>query len=379
MFKSNICIISFSDLTIDARVNRQIKAVVSRGSITVLALGKPNVDEVEFIALDSRKTILTKIKLLLHLLNHSYEQYYWSQGIVKESLAKLNGRYFDIFIANDLDTLPLAINLAKRCNAKVFFDAHEYAPLEFDNRWSWKYLHQPYREYLCGQYLRDLDIMTTVCDGIAKKYHVEYKILPDVVLNTPYYQNVSYKPISNSNKVKLIHHGSASPERQIEKMIQVIPYLENRFEMHFMLVGNHQYIQKLKKLARNIAPSRVFFHDAVPIEMICSKLSEYDVGVYLLQPLGFNYTYAMPNKLFDFIMSGLCVAIAPSIEMQKIVQHYNCGVVAKDFHPASLAATINALSVEDINTKKSASLEAAKSLNAEIEGQKIQNIISRLL
>jgi glycosyltransferase involved in cell wall biosynthesis len=379
MFKSNICIISFSDLTIDARVNRQIKAVVSRGSITVLALGKPNVDEVEFIALDSRKTILTKIKLLLHLLNHSYEQYYWSQGIVKESLAKLNGRYFDIFIANDLDTLPLAINLAKRCNAKVFFDAHEYAPLEFDNRWSWKYLHQPYREYLCGQYLRDLDIMTTVCDGIAKKYHVEYKILPDVVLNTPYYQNVSYKPISNSNKVKLIHHGSASPERQIEKMIQVIPYLENRFEMHFMLVGNHQYIQKLKKLARNIAPSRVFFHDAVPIEMICSKLSEYDVGVYLLQPLGFNYTYAMPNKLFDFIMSGLCIAIAPSIEMQKIVQHYNCGVVAKDFHPASLAATINALSVEDINTKKSASLEAAKSLNAEIEGQKIQNIISRLL
>jgi hypothetical protein len=78
-------------------------------------------------------------------------------------------------------------------------------------------------------------------------------------------------------------------------------------------------------------------------------------------------------------MSGLCIAIAPSIEMQKIVQHYNCGVVAKDFHPASLAATINALSVEDINTKKSASLEAAKSLNAEIEGQKIQNIISRLL
>jgi glycosyltransferase involved in cell wall biosynthesis len=379
MFKSNICIISFSDLTIDARVNRQIKAVVSRGSITVLALGKPNVDEVEFIALDSRKTILTKIKLLLHLLNHSYEQYYWSQGIVKESLAKLNGRYFDIFIANDLDTLPLAINLAKRCNAKVFFDAHEYAPLEFDNRWSWKYLHQPYREYLCGQYLRDLDIMTTVCDGIAKKYHVEYKILPDVVLNTPYYQNVSYKPISNSNKVKLIHHGSASPERQIEKMIQVIPYLENRFEMHFMLVGNHQYIQKLKKLARNIAPSRVFFHDAVPIEMICSKLSEYDVGVYLLQPLGFNYTYAMPNKLFDFIMSGLCVAIAPSIEMQKIVQHYNCGVVSKDFHPASLAAAINALSAEDINTKKLASLEAAKTLNAEIEGQKIQNIISRLL
>ena len=158
MFKPNICIISFSDLTTDARVNRQIKAALNVGDITVLALVKSNISGLEFISLNSRKTILTKIKFILHLLNRTYEQYYWSQNIVKESLAKLNSRDFDIFIANDLDTLPLAINLAKRCNAKVFFDAHEYAPLEFDNRWSWKYLHQPYREYLCGQYLRDLDI-----------------------------------------------------------------------------------------------------------------------------------------------------------------------------------------------------------------------------
>jgi glycosyltransferase involved in cell wall biosynthesis len=379
MFKPNICIISFSDLTTDARVNRQIKAALNVGDITVLALVKSNISGLEFISLNSRKTILTKIKFILHLLNRTYEQYYWSQNIVKESLAKLNSRDFDIFIANDLDTLPLAINLAKRCNAKVFFDAHEYAPLEFDNRWSWKYLHQPFREYLCGRYLQDVDVMTTVCDGIAKKYQEQYQVLPEVIFNTPHYQNISYTPIFNSNKVKLIHHGSASPERQIEKMIHLVPHLETRFEMHFMLVGNHRYIQQLKKLAKDVAPSRIFFHDAVPIEMICSKLSEYDMGVYLLQPLGFNYTYAMPNKLFDFIMSGLCIAIAPSIEMQKMVQHYKCGVVAKDFHPASLAATINALSVEDINTKKSASLEAAKSLNAEIEGQKIQNIISRLL
>jgi hypothetical protein len=92
-----------------------------------------------------------------------------------QSLAKLNSRDFDIFISNDLDTLPLAINLAKRCNAKVFFDAHEYAPLEFDNRWSWKYLHQPFREYLCRQYLKGADVMTTVCDGIAQKYQNEYQ------------------------------------------------------------------------------------------------------------------------------------------------------------------------------------------------------------
>jgi glycosyltransferase involved in cell wall biosynthesis len=113
--------------------------------------------------------------------------------------------------------------------------------------------------------------------------------------------------------------------------------------------------------------------------MICSKLSEYDIGFYLLPPVGFNYIHSMPNKLFDFLMSGLCVAIAPSIEMQKVVQHYKCGIVAPDFQPKSLAAVINTLCVEEINEKKLASLEAAKRLNAEIECEKIKNIIESLL
>ncbi len=379
MSKPNICIISFSNLTIDARVNRQIKAASEKGDVTVLAFGKSPINEIESISIESKKTILSKIKFALYLLLRGYEKFYWSQSIIKESITKLNDCDFDIFIANDLDTLPLAIHLAKKSKSKVFFDAHEYAPLEFENRWSWKYIHQPFREYICKQYLKQVDVMTTVCDGIANKYQEEYQILPKVILNVPSYQYIPYNPVSNPNKIKLIHHGSASPDRQMEKMIEIIPYLESRFEVHFMLVGNPQYVRKLQILAENIAYGRAIFHESVSIDMICSKLSEYDIGLYLLPPVGFNYIHSMPNKLFDFIMSGLCVAISPSIEMQKIVENYKCGIVAPNFQPESLAAVINSLSLEEINTKKIASLEAAKILNTEIEGKKIQNIIESLL
>lgn len=379
MSQPNICILAFSDLSIDARVTRQIKASVVKGIVTVVALTQSHNSNVHSVILKTRKNILTKIKFLLYLFAHRYEQFYWSQTIVKEVICKLESYNFDIFIANDLDTLPLAIHLAKISKSKVFFDAHEYAPLEFENRWFWRYLHQPFREYLCRQYLPQVDVMTTVCDGIANKYREEYHIFPKVIINVPSYQDISYHPVSNTNKIKLIHHGSASPDRQMEKMIEMIPYLESKFEVHFMLVGNPQYVRRLHILAENIASGRAIFHESVSIEMICSKLSEYDIGFYLLPPIGFNYIYSMPNKLFDFIMSGLCVAVAPSIEMKKIVENYQCGVVASDFQPKSLAAVINNLSVEDINAKKQASLAAAKILNAEVESQKIQNIIESLL
>jgi len=379
MSKPSICIIVFSDLAIDARVNRQIKALTNQAKITVLSTGRSYIDNVEYIVLKSKKKISTKVKFIAYLLIRRYEQFYWSQPIVKEVISSLDDRQFDVFIANDLETLPLAINLAKRCKGKVFFDAHEYAPLEFDNRWSWKYFHQPYREYLCNHYLQKVDVMTTVCDGIANKYREEYNVFPKVILNTPAYQNVSCRPASNLHKIKLIHHGSASPDRHIEKMIEMIPYLDARFEVHFMMVGNAKYIRKLKILAKKIAPNRITFHAPVTIENICKKLSDYDIGFYLLQPIGFNYVYAMPNKLFDFLMSGLCIAIAPSIEMKKIVDFYECGVTARDFTPKNLAEAINGLSIESINKSKIAALEAAKILNSEIESKKIQDIVSSLL
>ncbi|MBD2131557.1 hypothetical protein H6F47_03580 [Sphaerospermopsis sp. FACHB-1094] len=379
MSQPNICILAFSDLSIDARVTRQIKASVVKGIVTVVALTQSNNSNVHSVILKTRKNILTKIKFLLYLFAHRYEQFYWSQTIVKEVISKLESYNFEIFIANDLETLPLAIYLAKKSGSQIFFDAHEYAPLEFENRWFWKYLHQPFREYLCCQYLPQVDVMTTVCDGIAKKYQEKYLIDSQVVLNVPPYQYIPYHQVANSHQIKLIHHGSASPERQMEKMIEMIPYLDSRFHVNFMLLGKSEYIRKLQDLAEDIAPGRVTFHKPVAIDTICNKLSDYDVGFYLLPPIGFNYIYSMPNKLFDFIMSGLCVAVAPSIEMKKIVEHYQCGVVASDFQPESLAAVINNLSTEDINAKKQASLAAAKILNAEIESQKIQNIIESLL
>ncbi|OKH13844.1 hypothetical protein NIES208_14550 [[Limnothrix rosea] IAM M-220] len=349
------------------------------GSVTSLAFTKSPIRNIKSIILEQKKNILQKIFFLLSLLVHHYEEFYWSQSIIQESIRKLENCDFDIFVANDLDTLPLAIYFAGKYKSKVFFDAHEYAPLEFDNRWYWKYLHQPFREHLCRQYLKQVNVMTTVCNGIAEKYKEEYQLHPYVILNSPEYQEIKYQPISSQNNIRLIHHGNASPDRNLEKMVEIMPDLETRFELHFMLLGNPKYIQKLKILSNKIAPNRVFFHAPVQTTMICRTLSRYDLGVYLLEPLGFNYTYAMPNKLFDFIMAGLCVAIAPSLEMKKIVEDYQCGVVAKDFSPQSLAKVINALSIEEINAKKRASLEAAKVLNAEIEGQKIQKILKDLL
>jgi len=101
-----------------------------------------------------------------------------------------------------------------------------------------------------------------------------------------------------------------------------------------MLVGSVSYIEQLRKLAAQLAPNRIFFHDPVPPAQIVQQIQRYDVGLYLLEPSNYNRAMGTPNKLFDFIAAGLGVCIGPSPAMAELVHQYGIGVVA----PASSLA-----------------------------------------
>ena len=45
----------------------------------------------------------------------------------------LSARSFDLIIANDIESLPLAFEIDPQ--ARVLFDAHEYAPRHFEDKW----------------------------------------------------------------------------------------------------------------------------------------------------------------------------------------------------------------------------------------------------
>jgi hypothetical protein len=98
---------------------------------------------------------------------------------------------------------------------------------------------------------------------------------------------------------------------------------------------------------------------------VVTAINKYDMGVFLLPPVNFNYANTLPNKLFDFIQARLGIAIGPTPEMAAIVNQYQNGVVSADFQPKSLAAKLNSLRVADIARFKNQSAVAAQVLNAE--------------
>lgn len=370
-----LLIISFSPISRDPRVLRQIEILSGIYDVEVMGFGPDPCDNrVRFTEIEGLSTYspVWKIRGGIKLLAGWFESFYWNTPWISAAKNMLDGKKPNAVIANDLSALPIALTL----EVPVLYDAHEYSPREHEECFKWRLFFQQYSHYLCKTYLPKVTSMITVCEGIRDEYFRRYGVSAQVVRNAPPWQNPEFRK-TDPNRIRLIHHGAAHKSRQIELMIDMISLLDERFFLDLMLVGDCSYLASLRK--RAAASKRIRFIDPVNTNRICDKLREYDVGVYLLKPINFNYAHALPNKFFEFIQAGLALAIGPSIEMKAVVRDYSCGVVADSFDAAVFAKKLNSLTANEVDSFKRASIRASKYLGFEHDADILNNLVSQLI
>ena len=355
-----ILILSFSPIKSDPRVMRQVRALEGRFDLSVAGFGPTPEGRFSFFDISAaRGSLPAKAARATALLAGLYEGYYWQSPFVRKTLAAVPSISFDLVIANDVVSLPVALQIAQ--GAPVMLDAHEYSPKEFEDLWRWRVFFSGFYTYLCRKYLPRVASMTTVCQGIAEAYQ-EFGVSPKVVLNCPVQQHLPVRPV-DPGRIRLIHHGGAVRSRRIELMIEMMRYLDQRHTLDLMLVDTDpRYLSRLRDLAA--ADSRIRFRPPVPMEDITATINEYDIGVYLLPPVSFNSQAALPNKFFEFIQARLAVAIGPSPEMERLATRHGFGIVAPSFETQELAGRISALSAMEIERLKHQADQASHELHA---------------
>lgn len=375
--KKRLLIISFSDLKNDPRVHRQIKFLRDVFDVTTAGFRDSEIEGVRHLPIFYQKASFSKkIYVGLNLLLRRGRLVEKDiNSIFRLDIAKLFEEKFDLIIANDVDVLPTSFEIAN--GGKILLDAHEYSPRELEERLVWKIFWQGYKKHLCQKYLKAVNGMITVSDGISEEYYRNFYVRPDVVTNATAYHELKQSD-TEQNIVKMIHHGGAISSRKIELMIQTMDYLDERFTLDLMLIPSEKkYFDKLRKMGNR--KKNIRFLDPVPMQEIVRTINKYDLGLYLLPPNNFNNQHALPNKFFEFIQARLAVGIGPSPEMAKIVKRYNCGVVAEGFGPKSLAKELNKLTREAIEYYKGQSDKAAYELSEEVNLEKLGKIVSGLL
>jgi glycosyltransferase involved in cell wall biosynthesis len=381
MDRKRILLLAFSHLRHDARVQRQISFLKEDYQVTAVCFGADTQEGYEVVLTGHKLTVWKRAAAAVLLLTRQYTRAHHLLYPVRQIRERLRGRSYDLVMANDVETLPVAFALFP--DARVLFDSHEYAPRHFEDKWVWRVFFQRFTLHLCTTYFPRLAAMTTVCEGLADEYHRNFGIRPAVLTNATRYHELEPSP-TDPDRVRLIHHGGANPSRRIEWMIDSVDRLGDRFTLDLMLITppmanrrTRDYLDRLKERVRG--HDRIRILPPVPSEEIVPLIRRYDAGIFLIPPINFNYAHTLPNKLFDFIQARLAVVIGPTPEMVRVVNRYDIGVVSDAFTPESLAGALSTLTPEKVAYYKSQSAKAAAIENAEVNRVLLRRIVTDVL
>ncbi len=365
-----ILIMAITDLSKSPRPIRQIKALKDQYIVDTIGLKKSGLER-NFYRLRKNPVYVEILKLPLLLLK-MYRAYYWDK-YKKKIIKIMNDSNYDLIIVHEVRMLPLAFKFSN--NSKIILDAHEYSPNNFDDNFIWRFFIKDFYIYLCKKYLKRCDKVITVCDGIANLYKKNFNVSCEVITNASEY--IDLEPVkTNSNKIKIIHHGNASSSRKLELMIEMMSYLNNNFELYLMLVANRTnkiYLNKLKKKSKGY--NNIYFLNPISYNEIIQYSNQFDIGIQFHPPVNVNLEFGLGNKFFEFIQSRLAIAIGPAIEMEKYVKKYDLGVVSNTFNPKDMANVLNKLSVSDIDRFKNSSHRNALELSSNSNAIKFLEII----
>jgi glycosyltransferase involved in cell wall biosynthesis len=390
-----VLIIVNNDIDTDPRVLNQWEAIKHYGEIHFMANAVKNTTHSEFFNfafLTRRYTfhyhypIFTRKVVTLYLLiikaflsflarlryKNPHQRRYW-QHVRTRALHKIKNSFtYDYIIANDIDTLPIAAFLKKE-NTKLIFDAHEYFLEENDDP-VWIQNEYPYRKHLIDTHLQEIDVFMTIGDNIAERFEKEFKLnaKPIIIYNAkPYFANQP-TPV-NPEKIRMVHHGVALPNRNLETLVAVTQILPVHFELHLYLKKiDAIYYEQFCKNYGGI--QRVFIHEAIPFNAIISTIKSYDIGIFLMKNQNYNSYNCLPNKFFEFIQANLMLVMTDMAEIKKLIQKYQNGIIVQG-STEEIANQIKNLTTQQIQTYKQNSAVAAKQLSAEQEWQKIRNLM----
>jgi len=380
--KRKILILTLSDLRYDARVRRQVESLKDHYALTLAGFsGEVSKDyaliPLSPIPLTLWRKALTSVFLILRMYGLAHRILYNYLPVVRK---KTENQTFELIIANDIETLPIVFSLPG--NHKVLYDAHEYAPRHFEDKLMWRIFFQRFNIWMCKKYLPMTAAMTTVSRGLSKEYEKYFQVKPVVVPNATDYYEIDPSPVNN-NTIRLVHVGIANPSRKLELMIEMMKLLDDRFSLDLYLLipgfASSQTKNYIGQLKESIGNARVRIFPPIKSTDIVVTINQYDMGVFLLPPINFNYENTLPNKLFDFIQARLGLAIGPTPEMAEFVLKYENGVVSEDFTPESLAKKLMPLTKTDIEKFKANSIPAAGDFNAQKNSVVIRELVRGIL
>lgn len=389
-----IVMLAVADMRVDPRVEREARALAEAGyEILVIWTDPLLANRGEPTGIDWGPNI--RFQSLREGAGKFTQQF---PGFLGASMLKaaLEHRPF-AFHGHDLNTALIALTAARRTGAYAVCDFHEW----YSENVTWRALSRSYtaHSWPVRQGFRWLErfcflhasTLITVCHSIADemtaafgagrcKMYVIRNIPGPVQAASRHYPLLKEQFGIPQDRFVLLWQGGVGPSRMIEPVIEALAHATS---CTLVIRGPEieTYGPGYAAIAARIgAVNQLILAPAVPSSDVVAAARGADAGVWTLPSLCKNFTYALPNKIFEYLSSGLPVLAAHYPEAKRLVEEHQVGFVFDPYDPRSIGAAINCLARDPIKRSELAenTNRALAAIDGSAEWQKLVTLYDTL-
>lgn len=342
MYKKKVLITFFGNINFDTRCFNLYNSLLESGY------------DVEFVGFDWLTEGFESVKgpKTIYKLTKKFPSilfYFKFFSILKYNLLK---RKYDILFAEDLYTLPVCIVIGKLKGAKIIYDCRELFGFLAGLK------DKPYVQKLWRTIEKifinkaNLVLVTGRMDDefLKSEYHLNNTF---VLRNLPLFKK-SVSPVDFYNKLGiekdkkiLIYQGVVVHGRGLKIIYEV---LRKSDDFVLIVLGDGEHLTYYQDLSKSLSiDKKVFFAGKISQEELINYTSSAFIGLSLIENLSLSYYYALPNKLFEYIMAEVPVIATSLPQMKEIINEFKVGFIVEENDFESIRQIIEKLNQDNLN------------------------------
>ncbi len=272
---------------------------------------------------------------------------------------------------HDAISLPIIYFIKIVTGAKMIYDSHEL--------WSQAHHKKRHKFIMSSAFWLErfiaskADHIITVSNSIAaylSSYFGNSQI--SVIRNIPNPKKTKANPALTPQDIRrklgvtcdtiiVLYQGMIRRERGVFVLADAIADLVKRNDapLKLLYLGGGGDLDELKNYISECELEQyVLFHDAVSQDVLGHYSRATDIGVHAISNSCLNHDYCLPNKLFEYLYSGLPVVVTNLTEMKNFVEAGNFGLTFEDGNVGDLSLKIEWLLNKDRRAEVVSAIEA---------------------
>jgi len=245
----------------------------------------------------------------------------------------------DIYHIHDPELLPAARKL-KKTGKKVIFDAHEDLPQQIKSKPYLNFFAKKILSCLTAQYekhiSRQLDLVVAATPFINNKFK---KISNNScnINNYPIIKELAHKINWQQKKNEICYIGGITAIRGIKEIIKA---LDRVTDCSLNLAGNFGSSALKKQVQSWPGWQKVNEIGFINRNEVKKVLARSQAGLVTFHPKA-NHINAQPNKMFEYMSSGVAVIASNFKKWREVVEKNSCGICVDPLRIQDIADAIN--------------------------------------